>query len=573
MWPVPGRRGSVTSPSGTPDVILLDLGLPDQSGLEVYQQIRRIDEGIPVIFVTMAKGADAAIEAMKHGAYDYLFKPLDLQALRRVVDEALDMGRRMREPAMVDKRRPPPTSTAPWSAPVRPCGGLQAHRPRCLPARPRADHRRERHRQGAGRPRHPPAQPPSQHLPRVNCAAIPENLLESELFGHEKGAFTGAERRRIGKFEQCPDGTLFLDEIGDMAPACRPSCCACCRTGVRARRRQRDAPDRRAPDRGDPPRSDGRVGRGQVPSGPLLPADGFPHTPTSLGERDDDLPMLVHHYVPVSRELRRDVRESPRRRWRGWQYPWPGNIRELQSVLKQALLRESGTLLVSAFLPESLGGPRTMLAATAGDEGVLRVGPFLQERMEAGSKVIYQEAHQSLDRLLLPLVLGSTDGNKFQAARLLGITRKTLRLRLRAGPVRSDVRRGRRGRRPSRTGRGRVQGDPVVTIARPQMTHIRPLGLDPGSRPFSHPDRTSRAKSAAMTRPEPRPSPSEISASLTRQLVRDDLSYPPRYRTDGDRPRGVLGVSPARRMRCTPRRSDTSRRPGETFRRSVNVSH
>jgi hypothetical protein len=126
-----------------------------------------------------------------------------------------------------------------------------------------------------------------------------------------------------------------------------------------------------------------------------------------------------------------------------------------------------------AFLPESPGGPRTTPVATAGDEGVLPVGPFLRQRIEAGSKEIYQEAHQHLDRLLLPLVLGATGGNKLQAARLLGIRPKTLRLRLRT-PGLSDVRRGGRGRRPLRTGRSRVRGDPVVTIARPQMTHPGP---------------------------------------------------------------------------------------------------
>jgi DNA-binding NtrC family response regulator len=89
-------------------VILLDLRLPDQSGLEVYEQIRRIDARIPVIFITMAKGADAAIEAMKHGAYDYLFKPLGLEQLRRVVDEALDVARRMRQPAIVAETPPDP---------------------------------------------------------------------------------------------------------------------------------------------------------------------------------------------------------------------------------------------------------------------------------------------------------------------------------------------------------------------------------------------------------------------------------------------------------------------------------
>src|SRR6202046_2518449 len=92
-----GAEGLERVGAGPPDVILLDLGLPDQSGLEVYQQVRRMDARIPVIFVTMAKTADAAIEAMKEGAYDYLFKPLDLNQLRRVVSEALGVARRMRE--------------------------------------------------------------------------------------------------------------------------------------------------------------------------------------------------------------------------------------------------------------------------------------------------------------------------------------------------------------------------------------------------------------------------------------------------------------------------------------------
>jgi two-component system nitrogen regulation response regulator GlnG len=113
-------------------------------------------------------------------------------------------------------------------------------------------------------------------------------------------------------------------------------------------------------------------------------------------------------------------------------YAWPGNIRELQSVLKQAMLKATGPVLVPAFLPESLDRPHMQPEAPPEDEGVLRVEPFLRRRMEAGSQRIYQEAHQHLDRLLLPLVLEWTDGNKLQAARLLGITRKTLRLRLRA---------------------------------------------------------------------------------------------------------------------------------------------
>ena len=281
-----------------------------------------------------------------------------------------------------------------------------------------------------------------QHGPRakaqflaLNCAAIPENLLESELFGHEKGAFTGADRRRIGKFEQCSGGTLVLDEIGDMPLASQAKVLRLLQEQVFERVGGNETV-----------RTDVRLIAATHRDLEAWSAEGkfrpdlyyrlgvfTIHLPP-LRQRGDDLPLLVHHYVHrFNRELSRDVREvSPEAMERLCNYAWPGNIRELQSVLKQALLRATGPVLVPAFLPESLGGPHTTLVATAEDEGVLRVEPFFRQRMEAGSNEIYQEAHQHLDRLLLPLVLGSTDGNKLQAARLLGITRKTLRLRLRA---------------------------------------------------------------------------------------------------------------------------------------------
>src|SRR5271166_3119218 len=188
-----------------PDVILLDLRLPDQSGLDVYQQIRRVDARIPVIFVTMAKTADAAIEAMKQGTYDYLFKPLDLQQLRRVVGEALEVSRRMREPAILAETATDPDvegailGTCPAIREVYKAIGRVAAQD--VPVLITGE---------SGTGKELVARAIYQHGPRgkapflaLNCAAIPENLLESELFGHEKGAFTGADRRRIGKFEQC----------------------------------------------------------------------------------------------------------------------------------------------------------------------------------------------------------------------------------------------------------------------------------------------------------------------------------------------------------------------------------
>src|SRR5689334_11005718 len=226
-FPAPGYRVEVAASGAeglgrvrahAPDVILLDLRLPDQSGLDVYQQLRQIDARIPVIFITLAKAADSAIEAMKQGAYDYLFKPLDLNQLRRVVGDALEVARRMRAPAVVAETAADPDmdgaiiGSCPAMRDVYKAIGRVAAQN--VPVLITGE---------TGTGKELVARAIYQHGPRaqapflaLNCAAIPEQLLESELFGHEKGAFTGADRRRIGKFEQCNGGTLFLDEVGDM---------------------------------------------------------------------------------------------------------------------------------------------------------------------------------------------------------------------------------------------------------------------------------------------------------------------------------------------------------------------
>src|SRR5271156_5892781 len=183
-----GARGLERVGAELPDVILLDLGLPDQSGLEVYQQIRRIDARIPVIFVTMAKTADASIEAMKQGAYDYLFKPLDPHQLRRVVSEALEVARRMREPAVLTETDPDVdvegaiVGSCPAMREVYKAIGRVAAQD--VPVLITGE---------SGTGKELVARAIYQHGSRaraaflpINCAAIPEALLESELFGHEK---------------------------------------------------------------------------------------------------------------------------------------------------------------------------------------------------------------------------------------------------------------------------------------------------------------------------------------------------------------------------------------------------
>ncbi len=431
-----GTAGLEHIRSKPPDVILLDLRLPDQSGLEVYRQIRRIDARIPVIFVTIAKTADAAIEAMKQGAYDYLFKPLDLSHLRRVVGEALEVGRRMRAPAVVAE------TLADSDVDGAILGGCPAMREvykaigrvaaQDVPVLITGE---------SGTGKELVARAIYQHGPRaeapflaLNCAAIPETLLESELFGHEKGAFTGADRRRIGKFEQCNGGTLFLDEIGDMPLAVQAKV---------LRLLQEQSFERVGGN--ETVQTDVRLIAATHRDLKSLSAEGkfrpdlyyrlgvfTIHLPP-LRERGEDLAMLVQHYLRrYGRELGREVTEvSPEAMERLRGYAWPGNVRELQNVLKQALLRASGTVLLPAFLPEPLEDPCGPLPSSPTTEEELDLEGFISGRLRPDARDLYAETHRQVDRHLLTQVLEYAEGNQHRAARLLGIARQTLRLKLR----------------------------------------------------------------------------------------------------------------------------------------------
>jgi DNA-binding NtrC family response regulator len=444
-FPAPGHRVDIVE-NGTagvervrldpPEVILLDLRLPNQSGLEVFEKIRAIDARIPVIFITRAKAADAAIEAMKKGAFDYLYKPLDLKRLRRVVEEAVEVAQRMRSPVVLTETPPDPevdgaifggclTMLEIYKA----IGRVAAQDVTVLVTGE------------SGTGKELVARAIYQHSARskapflaLNCAAIPESLLESELFGHEKGAFTGADRRRVGKFEQCSGGTILLDEIGDMPLALQAKILRLLqdqsfervgghetvRTDVRViASTHRDLRARATEEKF---RSDlyYRLGVFTI------------HLPP-LRDRGDDLPMLVHHYVRrFSRELGRDVREtSPEALERLRAYSWPGNIRELQSVLKQALLHASGTVLLPAFLPDLSPSPGEALPSSRLPEKQ-DLDEFIRRRLTPETDDLYAETHRQVDRRLLQLALDFTQGNQRDAARVLGISRQTMRVKLRA---------------------------------------------------------------------------------------------------------------------------------------------
>src|SRR5262249_46361207 len=432
-----GSEGLERAHDGRPDLILLDLRLPDQSGLDVLKQLRQIDARIPVVLVTVVRSADAAIEAMRQGAFDYLLKPLDLQKLDRVLGEALKVARLMREPAVVVGT--PPDDDQAGEAIVGSCPAMQEVYKAIGRVADQAFPVLITGESGTGKEL--VARAIYQHGPRakapflaLNCAAIPEALLESELFGHEKGSFTGAERRRIGRFEQANGGTLLLDEVGDMPlPAQakvlrvlqeqafeRVGGSETIRTDVRliaATHRDLKAWSDEGKFRLD---LYYRLGVFTI------------HLPP-LRERGDDLELLIKFYLRrVRRGLGREGREvAPEALERLRAYHSPGDLRELQSVLKQAILRSHGPVLLAASLPPLVGEPGGSVPAPPLAEEDTSLEALIRQRVGSDVRDLYAETHRHLDRLLLPRVLEHTRGNLMQAALLLGIARQTLRLKLR----------------------------------------------------------------------------------------------------------------------------------------------
>jgi DNA-binding NtrC family response regulator len=422
-----------------PDVVLLDIHLSDQSGLDTFQRIKAIDARIPVIFITGHGTTDTAIEAMKLGAFDYLLKPLDLEPLRDLVSRALEISRLMHVPALLAAEPQPGSGpsevlvgrslamqevykaigrVAPQDVTVLILG--ESGTGKELVARAIYSHGRRS----------------SGPFRAINCSAIPEPLLESELFGHEKGAFTGADRKRIGKFEQCSGGTLFLDEIGDMTPLTQTKLLRVLQEKCFERVGGNESihTDVRLIAATNRPLEE-MVANEEFRGDLYYRLNVYTIRLPPLRERLEDLPDLIKHYLNrFNEEFGKEVHGvSDEALTLMQRYPWPGNIRELQSVLKQALLNATGPVLAPVFLPAALhsgatGKPGSQAAAST----AVDLERFIHDRLAGGTQDLYSETLALMERLLLTSVLRHTQGNQLQAAKILGITRGSLRTKIRA---------------------------------------------------------------------------------------------------------------------------------------------
>jgi nitrogen regulation protein NR(I) len=428
-----GDDGLRRANQSTFDVVLTDMRLPGLGGLELVRQLHAAQPHLPVVLMTAHGTIETTIEATKFGAYDYLQKPFEMEELLALLHKAVNAGRRMREPVEL--------AEAPAGGAQALVGTGRAMREVCKEiGRVAAQPVTVLIRGETGTGKELIARAIYQHSDRaqaafiaVNCGAIPETLLESELFGHERGAFTGAVQRRIGRFEQAHLGTLFLDEIGDLTPS----------TQVKLLRvLQAKSISRVGGDAGIP--VDVRVIAATHRDLEALIREGrfredlyyrlsvvTVRVPPLRGRREDIAPLVQHFLHKYASEFGLEppavgddalaLLESD---------PWPGNVRELENVTRRLLLSARG-------LPIDANAVRDTLASRASDpaqpaKSLAALAADLLARAERGElDDAFARIESEAEREILTQAIALACGNQAKAARWLGISRLTLREKLR----------------------------------------------------------------------------------------------------------------------------------------------
>lgn len=425
-----GKIGLELAESAHPDAVILDVRLPDLTGLEVFDRLRALDPRLPVILITAFAATETAIEATKRGAFDYLLKPVDLHQLRELVRRALDLRRMRRVPARFQGEEPEAgvdqiIGQCPAMQEVYKAVGRIAGQPVNVLIVGESGTGKEL----VARAIYQHGDRADRAFLALNCAAIPETLLESELFGHERGAFTGADRKRIGRFEQADGGTLFLDEVGDMALSVQAKL-------LRLLQEQRFervggvetlATDVRiiaATNQNLP----ALVEAGQFRRDLMYRLNGYTIALPPLRERKGDVQLLSEHYMrTASRALGKRVEGiDPEALAVLERHSWPGNVRELQNVIRFGVLHTAGQIMTAECLPPTLLGES--VPVTTG-EGV-NVLMLTRQLLEQGRTDVYRAVIQEVDRILLTEALRHSGGNQVQASECLGISRTTLRAKL-----------------------------------------------------------------------------------------------------------------------------------------------
>jgi DNA-binding NtrC family response regulator len=423
------------------DLILLDYKMPGLNGLDTLREVRKSQVKTPVIIMTAYGTTDTAIEAMKLGAYDYLLKPFDREELQRIAFDALEVNRLMKEvvsfPGHVCRPSPPHKGMVKIVGSHRRMQevykliGQVADKDVTILITGESGTGKEL----VARAIYHHSYRKDKPFLAINCAAIPEMLLESELFGYERGAFTGAERTHIGKFERCQDGTLFFDEIGDMSLSTQAKVLRVLQYGeferlggkenIKVNVRIIAATNKNLEKEVEQGRfREDLYWRLKVISIQLPP----------LRERPEDIPPLVEYFLSrFSEEYQTPIRyvaDAAIQKLKS--HSWPGNVRELENCIRRAVLLSLGDVILEEHL--KLESDQQDLQGASQEQLMANIDRKLDELIPDILRFSGEKTHANVidmvEKALIAKVLKQCGYNQVKAARMLGISRNTLRHRM-----------------------------------------------------------------------------------------------------------------------------------------------
>jgi nitrogen regulation protein NR(I) len=426
-----GDAGIAAAQGDAFDVVITDMKLPGLNGLDLVRQLHAAKPRLPIILMTAHGTTETAIQATKSGAYDYLLKPFDIPEFIELVEKALKSSRLMSEPVELggagETRDALVGNSRSMQSIYKEIGRIASKPVNVL----------IRGETGTGKELI--ARAIYQHSDRakapfvaINCAAIPETLLESELFGHERGAFTGAELRRIGRFEQADHGTIFLDEIGDMSPGTQVKLMRVLqeKTLQRLGGKETISVDVRviAATHRD---LEAAITANQFREDLFYRLSVVVITLPPLRERKDDIPQLVRYFLRKHApelgtgepSIHPDALEAL------WAQNWPGNVRELENIVRKMLLIAQGYTINADHVAAALNRNRP-----PADNTNQTLAELVNDLLAAAQRGELDDAHarllQAAERALVTRAIELAQGNQAKAARWLGISRLTMREKL-----------------------------------------------------------------------------------------------------------------------------------------------
>jgi len=428
-----------------PDLVIMDIRMPGRNGIDVLKEMKSIDPKSLVIIMTAYGTTETAIEAMKYGAFDYILKPFPIPQMKGLIEKALSLRKLMKQEVTYASLE---AGEGDGEQIIGSSGKMQEIYKIIGQVAPSDVTVLLRGESGTGKELlaraiyHHSLRANQPFLP-VNCAAIPDTLLESELFGHEKGAFTGATSRRIGKLEQCQGGTIFLDEIGDMSLSTQAKLLRVLqdRTFERLGGIETIKVDLRFVIATNQDLEEA-ISTGKFREDLYYRLNVVSIQIPPLRERKEDIADLVSYFLKkFNRELKKKiVGITPAAMGKITIYAWPGNVRQLENVLKRAtVLCQGEWILEDQLLLEKGWEPSFAKATERGAKPIEGLLDILFEELSKGSSVQQEDIISTIERGFILRALQKTKGNQVQAAQLLGINRSTLRGKMDRYHIKKEV--------------------------------------------------------------------------------------------------------------------------------------